>query len=42
MFLMEYLNQPATVRMSLYLYSNEEDIDQGVEALNKVKEYFNE
>lgn len=38
--LMRWLNVSATVRASLYVYSDEEDIDQLVKGLEKTKEYF--
>ena len=38
--MMEKLNLDATVRASLGLYSNKDDIDQLVEGLHKVKEMF--
>ena len=38
--LMEYLKVPATVRMSFYLYNDEKDVDQAIEALKRTQEYF--
>lgn len=39
--LMRYLDVPATVRASFYLYNTKEDCDRLVEALYKTKEFFN-
>lgn len=38
--LMNWLNQTATARASMYLYNTEEDIDRLVEGLRKAKEFF--
>ncbi len=34
------LNEPATSRMSFYLYNNEKDVDAALNAINKVKRIF--
>lgn len=39
---MRWLDVPATVRVSVYLYSTKEDIDQLIVALKKVKEIFSD
>lgn len=39
--LLRYLQVPATVRASFYLYNTKEDCDKLVEALIKTKEFFN-
>jgi len=38
--LMEWLDAASTARMSVYLYSTEEDIDRLIAALEKVREWF--
>lgn len=39
--LLQYLQVPATVRASFYLYNTKADCDKLVEALQKTKEFFN-
>ena len=39
--LIQYLEVPATARVSFYLYNTKEDCDKLVEALIKTKEFFN-
>jgi len=39
--LMDYLGVAATVRVSFYLYNTREEIDRLIDALKKIKEYFN-
>ena len=39
--LMNYLGVAATVRVSFYLYNTREEIDRLIDALKKIKEYFN-
>ena len=38
---MDYLGVAATVRVSFYLYNTREEIDRLIDALKKIKEYFN-
>lgn len=40
--LMRYLRVPATVRLSIYIYNTQEDMDRFVAALVAVKEYFSD
>lgn len=40
--LMRALSIPAAVRASVYFYNTKEEVDQFIDALQKVKEYFND